>query len=776
MTKYSRPELVGDDARYGARFSVQRRLQPTAGRAPGRVPARQTRVSAPQWACLLLFAVCAAALYAGQTRTWSQNEFADFEKGVLKNLSLRSDGRLTLAPRTRELFDAVAPYLWALARDSKGTLYAGGGTSAKLYAIAPDGKSRTVADLDALEIHAIAVDARDRVYAATSPDGKVYRIAGAGKPEVFYDPKAKYIWALAFDAQGNLYVATGDQGEIHRVTPDGKGQVFFKTDETHVRSMTVDAAGNLIAGTEPGGLVLRVSPAGEGFVLYQMSKREVTAVVVASDGAIYAAGVGNRQATPLAAAPPPAIPAPAPPTPPNPLGGAAVTVRVATPAPAAAPVAPIAGGSEVYRIDAAGNPRRVWSHAQEIVYAIGFDGSGSAILGTGNKGVIYRIDSPTLYTALVTAPATQVTAFQAGRDGVLYAATGNAGKVYEIEAGVDPEGTIESDVFDANTFTQWGRLTFMANLNGGQVAVVAHSGNLDSPRKNWSPWSAPVTDPKGGPSNSPAARFVQWKATLTASSSGKSPELESVDLAYLPKNVEPRIDEIEMTPPNYKFPSSIAALIQPQQTLNLPALGARVPQTRSTPPETNTTSTPAMQLAKGWVGARWLALDPNGDAMVYTVEIRGENEAEWKPLKEKLGEKYFSWDSTAFPDGEYRLRVTASDAPANPPAEALTARAESDVFVIDNTPPRITGLAAARNGGKLEVRWRAEDALNNLSKAEYSLDGGEWTVAAPVGALSDALSLEYALALDAPPGEHTIAVRVKDEYDNEAVEKVLVKP
>jgi hypothetical protein len=239
--------------------------------------------------------------------------------------------------------------------------------------------------------------------------------------------------------------------------------------------------------------------------------------------------------------------------------------------------------------------------------------------------------------------------------------------------------------------------------------------------------------------------------------------------------MEPRIDEIEMTPANYKFPPSIAPLIQPQQTLNLPALGVRTPQARSAPPETNTTTTPAMQTAKGWVGARWLASDPNGDALIYTVEIRGEDETEWKPLKEKLGEKYFSWDSTAFPDGEYRLRVTASDAPAHPPAEALTAHAEGDVFIIDNTPPRITGLAATRNGGKLEAHWRAEDALNNLSKAEYSLDGGEWTAAAPVGGLSDAMSLEYALSLDAAPGEHTIAVRVRDAYDNEAVEKALVR-
>ena len=213
---------------------------------------------------LILLLAASSALTAGQTRTWTQGEAADFEKGILKNLSLRSDGRLTLAPVSRELFDSSSSYLWSLAQDSKGNLYAGGGTSAKLYRITPDGKGKVLADLDALEIHAIAVDSRDRVYAATSPDGKVYRIAANGKPEVFYDPKAKYIWALVFDTAGNLFVATGDQGELHRVTPDGKGTVFFKSDETHIRSLAIDAKGNLILGTEPGGLVLRVSAGGRG--------------------------------------------------------------------------------------------------------------------------------------------------------------------------------------------------------------------------------------------------------------------------------------------------------------------------------------------------------------------------------------------------------------------------------------------------------------------------------------------------------------------------------
>ncbi len=239
----------------------------------------------------------------------------------------------------------------------------------------------------------------------------------------------------------------------------------------------------------------------------------------------------------------------------NAPGAPAQAARIAPPSPPASlGASAVTGGSEVYRIEPNGNPRRVWSNAQDVVYAIAFDPQGRVLLGTGNKGNIYRVESPSLYTLLLTMPATQITAFQPGADGHLYAATGNVGKVYDIGPGLEGRGTLESDVFDAALYTLWGRLSFEANLNGGSVSIETRSGNLDQPQKNWSAWSAPVTSPKGGPIASPPARFIQWRATLAASTNGRSPELESVDVAYLPKNVEPRIDLIETTPANYKFP------------------------------------------------------------------------------------------------------------------------------------------------------------------------------------------------------------------------------
>jgi len=706
---------------------------------------------------------------ATQTRTWTVSDYADFEKGNLKNLSLRNDGLVTLAPQFQEIYDTSSPYLWALARDSKGNLYAGGGPGAKLYRLSAHADKKTLADLDALQITAIAVDSRDLVYAATSPDGKIHRVAADGKHEVFYDPKSKYIWALAFNKAGDLLVATGDPGAVHRVTPDGHGSVLYHSDETHVRSMALDPAGNVILGTDPGGLVVRVSPAGEAFVLYQMTKSEVSAVAVARDGSIYAAGVGSKQG--VSSAPPPA-PLPHPSAAAQPPG-APLQIHAAAPPPAS--MAPSGSGvavtgSDVYRIEVSGNPQRVWSNPQDIVYAIAFDAQGRALLGSGNKGCIYLIESDVRYTTLVTAPPTQITALLAGADGTLYAATGNVGKIYQLGPGLAHQGTIESDVFDTGLFSQWGRLNFEAHLNGGHIAIEARSGNLDRPQKNWSAWSPAITDPKGSRVGLPAARFIQWKATLTGGGA-RSPELESVDVAYLQRNMAPRIEAIETTPANYKFPAPMPPPL-PSQSLTLPPMG----KAAAIASVTVDSVTPSMQYTKGFVGARWAATDDNGDNLVFTVEIRGVSETKWQLLKDKVREKYWSWDSTAFPDGEYRIRVTASDLPANTPAEALSASMVSDPFLIDNTPPQIANLAGQETGGKLHAIWAAADALSDIRKAEYSLDGGDWTLVAPVTGLSDSHQLSYDLTLEPiAPGEHTLAVRVDDDRDNQATGKLILR-
>jgi sugar lactone lactonase YvrE len=724
---------------------------------------------------LLFLAALATGAVAGDTLFWSQSDYADFQKGVRTNLSIRSDGRLSLAPKTTEIYDSSTSYLWALGRDSKGNIYTAGGPGAGLFRIAAGGgKPEKVAQFDALEIHAIAIDAKDRVYAATAPDGRVYRIEAGGKSSVFYDPKQKYIWSIVCDAAGDLYIATGDQGEIHKVTPEGKGEVFFKSDETHVRSLAFDREGNLIAGTEPGGLVIRISPKGDGFVLYQMTKREVTALAVGAKNEIYAAAVGIKSVPRAIAMPtfPMTVAAP-----PAPAGGPTTALTIspqvtAIGAAVASPVAPatVPGGSDVYVIPSQESPSKIWSGAQDVVYALALDPEGRLLIGTGNKGTIYRVEGHSLYQTLVTFPVEQVTSLLAEKDGTLYAATGNVGKVYRVGPGLEKEGTIESDVFDSGGFSRWGRLQAGAELNGGLIALTARSGNLDRPQKNWSAWSAPVVSVEGGRITSPPARFLQWKATLSAGPGDKSPWLDSVDAAYLRQNVAPKIEQVEITPYNYRFPApSTPLMLSNAAPLTLPAIGAKLP---SPHPVTEANSYPSMTYQKGALGVRWTSSDENGDSLIYSVEIRGAKEKNWKLLRDKVHEKYYSFDSTAFPDGDYLIRITASDSPSNTTEDALTVSEESDPFTIDNTPPVISNLRAAGD----VVRWHAADALSTVYKAEYSVDGGEWTVVDPEGKLSDSKALDYALTLKGlGPGEHVVAVRVSDENDNTAVEKVIIR-
>src|SRR5580700_30553 len=228
-----------------------------------------------------LLAIAGPAL-AEHTRWWRQTSFEEFDKGTAKGVALRSDGKLFLAPRFAEFADANLAYLLALRSDSKGNLYAAGGSNAKVLRLDASGKVTSIFDSSELAAQTLALDAAGNLFVGTSPDGKVYKVTPGGQSSVFFDPKTKYIWDLAVDKDGSVYVATGDTGKIFVVAPDGKGQVFLSSDETHVRSLALDSSGNVLAGTEPSGEVLRIPKAANArraFVIYETSKKEITALL-----------------------------------------------------------------------------------------------------------------------------------------------------------------------------------------------------------------------------------------------------------------------------------------------------------------------------------------------------------------------------------------------------------------------------------------------------------------------------------------------------------------
>ena len=326
-----------------------------------------------------------APLASGEgTRTWEQSKFEDLSKGSALGVAIRSMGGLELAPAFKAISTTPSTYIWSIAADPSGNLYAATGSPARVYRITPQGQSSSIFEPKELQVQALALDKNGILYAATNPDGKVYRIerqtgaptdksksAGEFSASVYFDPGTKYIWDLVFDNSGNLYVATGDHGEIFRVTPKGEHSVFFKSDEAHIRVLSVDAKGNLIAGSDGSGLVYQIKPSGEGFVLYSAPKKEITALAIDKAGNIYAAGVGEKRpgVTPSIFPSPVTTPTPAP------AAGAAqpgMVVLNVNPSPSALvssiplPGSGASGGSEIYRIAPDGSPSRIWASRDDL--------------------------------------------------------------------------------------------------------------------------------------------------------------------------------------------------------------------------------------------------------------------------------------------------------------------------------------------------------------------------------------------------------------------------
>jgi WD40 repeat protein len=767
-----------------------------------------TRFSRILAACLLI-AGCAFAARAEHTRRWRISTYEEFLKGKANGVAVRSDGRLELAPKFTLIADADASYLWSLRTDPKGVLYAAGGSPAKVSRFDTAGKPTTVFESPDLSAQAVAFDSHGNLYVGTSPDGKVYRVSSSGEKSVFFDPKTKYIWDLAFSPDGTLYVATGDKGQIFAVDSTGQGELFYSSDEAHIRVLVFDPSGNLIAGTEPNGRVLRVSHANansprqnksadkspQGFVLYETAKREVTALAIAPDSTIYVSAIGEklRNVTP---APSAVFVTPQGTTTITNAPGASSAQSTAT---SVFVPFPPAVSSSIYRISAGGAPDELWSSREDVVYSLGLGADGRLLAGTGNNGALLAIDSKGVFAQLAKSGSAQITGISGNKDGKVFVCTANPGKVFSVGPEFEAEGTYESRSFDAQIFSQWGRLEWWspriaantssnakkssARDNEPRVEFFARSGNTEDPGKEWSKWYGPYTH-SGAEMEVPPARFAQWKAVIHGGQPGDGVDWAS--LAYLPRNAAPVIDGIAIQEPGVRAnANNIISTGQPTTvTLKLPPTpntsGVIITQS-GTPPRFEPPPQGIQQ--KGYATVLWSAHDDNDDELHYTVYYRGENEQDWKLLKNKLEQKFYSWDTTSFPDGAYYLKIVATDAPSNPPASALTIERISERFEVDNTPPVIEHLAATpgvTSSGSLtfpfiHVTFTARDAGSSVERAQYGPDGGDWVLVSPVGNISDAPEERYEFTISDPAaGEHTIAVRAYDRFENVGSAKTTV--
>jgi hypothetical protein len=687
-------------------------------------------------------------------QVWKQTSRADFEKGTSRGVSVNSRGDLSLTRLLERWQTSPESFLWTLIPDGSGGLIAGTGNRAHILRFDAQGKMSVLARIPEIAIFSLLRTSEGTLYAATAPNGRTYRVEGDGKFSVVHQAPEKYALALARDSKGNVYVGTaGGKGCVYRITPDGKSSLFFRTADQHVLALAMDREDNLVVGTGNSGIVYRVAPDGRGKVLYDAVEQSVTALGVNSRGELYAA---------------------------------------------------TAPRGVVYKINADGSARSVYERASGGVTSLSIGLDDTVYLTTGSMVIALTGEDNVL--VLDNRRDVDFLSLAVSSEGTVFTGTANVAEVYRsTRAESGQNGIYESVVHDARQPAAWGAVRWTASVpSGTRLNIQTRTGNVAEPDSSWSAWAPLVRGTEGSAQvNSPSARFIQYRITLSSDTPAVSPLVRDIAITYLPRNQAPKV--------TLQAPAA-GDLWARQQTIRWEAsdpdrdtlsyelfyssddgntwrpLPASAPATKPAAPSTPAPSAPEKAAPPAPTVARPRPpsvadvageLDKHPDLppplreaiLERAKEAVEEYEASLKtggaetsapPMQNSTRETSRALDTKTLPDGHYRVKVIASDRASNATG-ALTAEAVSEPFVVCNALPTLYLLASSLrvNADRtIYLEGSATQKLIPITAVQYRIAGGEWHAAAPVDGIFDSMIENFTLSTSAlAPGTYTLEVK-----------------
>jgi hypothetical protein len=714
---------------------------------------------------------------------FTHNTADDFAAGKATAVAVSSLGQVRLARKLTPLAAAQAGQLGAEAATVTAAVSLPGGAVAlavdnRVLSIAPDGKITELAKFDDELVFSLTLTASGQLLAGTGGNAAaVYLIdPTAAKPAqaVLKDDDIQSYWSFATIGQ-TTYVGTGPTGKILEVTttPGTAANVIADLTQPNILSLATTATGQLVAGTDEDGLIYRLEPKASSapFVIYDAEESEV--VWLGTDAAGHLLAItsepdgttdSSTDATVLELKLPDDVmfsgeqssKSPSPKSQPTdaPADAEADTKETdkatdsdksSTTKPDHSPsfgggIEDAGNGSAVYRIDPEGFVTQLY-RTDNVIY-VGLVTPDHILLGASadEGGQLIELSPDGKQSAVIaTAESADVTALLPSSDGSILVGLSNAAAVARLDKSLAPTGTLVSDVLDAGQIARFGRLSVLAETPAGTTVTVAtRTSNVEDPdAQGWSPWSAELPAGQSLAVASPAARFLQYRLTLTAADAGPSvsPSISEIQTVYQLPNRAPRIADLTIEP--------------------------KEPEDDTQPPTSRIRT------------INWTGTDENEDTLLYSVHAKPQGASTWLLLKDKLTDATWDWDTSTLPDGQYLLRITASDAPSNIGDAAKTAQEISKITTVDNAPPAITDLKAVRDGSNILITATVTDAASNVSKAEAAINSLEdWHVGQAGDTIFDSRVEAVRISLPAIAGAAVITVRATDESGNQILTHV----
>lgn len=666
---------------------------------------------------LALFAalLLATAAHAVGTRYFSLDSASVLSDGKLEGTAVLSTGSVVASVQKRRIALNSTQVARSLLVMKDGSAFIGTGNDGKIWKLTGD-VAKVVAETDAMVVSALAMDAAGTLYAGTLPKGKVFAVdkagsAGAQAPvkarELIALPGAEHVAALAIDAKKKLlYAATGPEGKVFAIQLGAKApkaDVYYDGDASHIMSLALADDGSLYAGTSDEALLVRITAPGRAEVVYDFEGNELTALALQGTQIAVAVNTFPKVTT-------------------NAKKAESKDDKKSDDKTEAPKEEQKPGKGQLWVITTGARSRKLWTSDEGHITALQWaDGSSSSIYAaTGKEGQIHRIEPDGRSALWLDVDERQVLALDLHAPNPVFV-TADAGAAYRVlPKGTGEAATWTSKVLDAQFLSRFGQLVFRGR---GALKLQTRSGNTDKPNASWSEWSSAIEKP--GPIRSPAARFLQIRATIDPIKDPAS-ELYAVTAYYLPLN-------------------------QPGQVTEVTAK-----------PKVKDSSTDASSI----YALEWKVDNPDGDRLRYRLSFRPEGEPNGRSIlreSEILTKTTYDWQTESIPDGYYRVAVQASDELESPADGVLKTTLESEPFLVDNKQPSVEGLKLDQG----KIRGVARDLPGPVTKLERAIDNGDYEPFYPSDDLLDTSEEPFSITLPKlEPGRHVISVRATDARNN----------
>jgi len=682
-----------------------------------------------------------------KTRTWLQHSREDFLKGESEGVAVSSRGELTPGYAFRRLTAFADAFIWSVGWLPDGSIVAAAGTGGQVRKISPEGEATVLASLGPVVPACLAVDG-ESVWAGTAPDGGVWLIENGQHRRVASLPGV-HPAALLAAGDGGVFVGGGGSGRIWKVERDGSVRVVADTGQAHITALARGGGESLYAATSAGGAVWRVE-GGSARAMFRASEDYVCSLAAGADGSVYAA-TGPR--------------------------GKIYRLR-----PGAAPVTLVEKLAGAYAALAATKDGKV----------LACDGASLHEFLPDDTVLTSRSREPfESYSSAIAA------------DGRIVIGTASGGAVWLAEAA--PAGWFESAIHDAERPADWGSVR-LATGQGGPVRVKVRTGNTDRPGAGWSPWRDVTDSLLVGATGT---RYLQYR--LEFSSAQEAPAVREVEFSYLPANRPPAVKLTSPEPGAFwsgekeiRWSGSDPDKDRLNYQLLVSADGGKTWK----PLEKAIADSGTVQAdnARGGNGGEpsdeemerqmreeldrhpdlpesvrkqmWdsraafiaKAREREAAARSRREEEAGKDSAPEQPSR--TNDTSRKWDTRKVADGEYLLKVIASDELSNG-SRSLTAEAISGPLRVCNTRPEAILFAASAgfvDGRLRRLEGRADGRGAPVAAVEYRLDGkGEWATAEPSDGIFDQEREYFVINVsEAAPGKRSVEVRVKDAAGNTA--------